>query len=107
MRIDRCPHCKQRLRRSSDQNRRLWALYHLMSEKIQPGGKVYSADQWHLYFKTKFLGAQDVRLPSGKVLTLPNSTADMDVPAFSEYLTQVEAFCNERGVYLEDATWAA
>ena len=43
-----------------------------------------------------------LKLPNGKTLLIPHSTADLDVGEFSEYLSAVEAWANERGVYLED-----
>jgi hypothetical protein len=107
VRSERCPTCKRLIRRSTDQNKRLWALYHVMSSRIKPRGEAYSADQWHLYCKTKFLGAEDVKLPSGKVLVMPLSTADLDTAAFGDYMTKVEAFANEHGAFLEDEIWTA
>lgn len=103
---DRCPTCHRKHRRSHPQNARYWALLHVMSEQIKPEGSTYSADQWHLWAKSKFLGCDDVRLPSGKVLTIPRSTADLDTGAFADYMTQVEAFANERGAFLEDGVFA-
>lgn len=100
--IDRCPTCKRRRTRNNDQNKRYWSLLHVISEKIKPLGVAYSADQWHLWCKSKYLGADDVKLPSGKVLTIPKSTADLDVAEFGTYMDQVEAFANERGAFLED-----
>ena len=103
MRIDRCPTCKRRLTRSSESNRKYWAILHRMSEKIRPRGQVFSAETFHLWAKSKFLGATDHMLPSGNTVTIPNSTATLDQDEFGKYLDKVEAFANEHGVYLEDA----
>ena len=99
---ERCPACHQKLRRSNDQNRRLWAIYAAISDKLKPKGETYSMDTWHLYCKARWLGADDVRLPNGKVIVMPKSTADLDRDAFGDYMTQVEAWANEHGVWLED-----
>jgi len=104
--LDRCPQCRQRLKRNNDQNRRYWLLLHAVSERIKPQGAAYSADQWHMYFKSRFLGCEDHKLPNGKVLTIPLSTADLDVGAFSEYMEQVEAFAAERDCFLADTEYA-
>lgn len=104
-RHDRCPTCRRKHTRSTPQNARYWALLHVVSDIIKPGGVSHSADTWHLYFKTRFLGCFDVALPNLKTVTLPHSTADLDVAAFNDYMTQVEAFANERGAFLEDAKW--
>lgn len=106
MKVDRCPLCKRRQTRSSEANRRYWALLHVMAEKLQPQGQAYSADQWHLYCKSRWLGADDVKLPNGKVIVIPRSTADLDTSAFNDYMTAVEAWANERNCYLEDGVFA-
>ena len=105
--IDRCPTCKRRIKRSSEANRRYWAILHLLSERIKPRGNAHSAETWHLWCKSKFLGCTDHVLPSGKTMTIPNSTAELDTAAFNDYMTAVEAWANERGVYLEDMENAA
>lgn len=43
-----------------------------------------------------------MKLPNGKTLIVPHSTAELDKGEFHEYVMQVEAFAAERGVYLED-----
>ena len=66
-----------------------------------------SAGTWHVYYKSRFLGCNDYTLPSGKVLPIPRSSSELDVAEFSAYMDQVEADLNQRGVFLEDAEWAA
>lgn len=107
MRTDRCPTCKRRLKRSSEANRRYWALLHRLAEKLKPRGQTYSADTFHLWAKSKFLGCADVVLPGGRTLSIPHSTADLDTAAFNEFMTAVEAWANEQGVFLEDMEGAA
>lgn len=107
MQLDRCPSCKRRLTRSSESNRKYWALLHVMAEKMHPGKQTFSADTFHLWAKSRFLGCTDHVLPNGKTLTIPNSTASLDQLQFNEYLTQVEAFANEHGCWLEDREDAA
>jgi hypothetical protein len=97
---DRCPTCKRLLRRSNPQNARYWALLHKIAHKIL-GGE-YNVESWHHYLKSEFLGCNDVMLPSRKVLTIPNSTAGLDVAEFNDYMTKVEAWAAERDVYLDD-----
>ena len=62
----------------------------------------FSPETWHEYFKTRFLGADDMRLPNGKVLTIPKSTSDLDRGEFAEYSTQVEAWAADHGVWLDE-----
>lgn len=100
---NRCPACKRPFRRSPQANARYWALLHVIADKIHPDGEHFGAPTWHLEFKRRFLGCDDVKLPSGRVVSIPRTTADLDVGAFADYMTQVEAWANERDAYLEDA----
>jgi hypothetical protein len=78
-------------------------LLHEIAEKVRPEGNSYSAEQWHIYFRSRFLGCQDTKLPNGEVLVIPRSSADLDVKEFGIYMEQVEAWAAERGVYLEES----
>ena len=78
MQVGRCPTCGRRQRRSQQANARYWLLLHALSERLPVRGEIYSAESWHLWAKSKFLGAVDVKLPSGKIVVVPNSTAALD-----------------------------
>lgn len=99
---DRCPTCHRKHRRSNEANRRYWLLLHVAAEKLRPDGAQYSAEAYHIYYKMKFLGADDVKLPSGKVVAVPKSSADLPKDEFHEYVFKVEQELNERGVFLDD-----
>lgn len=71
------------------------------------GGQHYSAEAFHKYYASRFLGCTDFALPNGEVLTIPRSTADLDVAEFGDYFDRVQADCAERGVYLADMESAA
>lgn len=73
-----------------------------MADRLRPRGQAFSAETWHLWAKTRFLGADDHVLPNGKTLVIPHSTAGLDVAEFSDYMTAVESWANEHDVYLED-----
>ena len=100
--MQRCPTCNRTIRRSSEANRRYWLLLHRLAEKLKPEGVQYSPETYHVYYKLKFLGGDDVKLPNGKVIVMPKSSADLDKGEFHEYAEQVEQDANERGVYLDD-----
>jgi hypothetical protein len=65
-------------------------------------GVRYSADQFHIYYKSRFLGCDDMMLPNGRTISIPRSTAGLDVAEFAAYFDAVQADCAERGVYLAD-----
>ncbi len=98
---ERCPVCRRKMVRSHPQNNLLWLLYHKMAEQLRPGGQQFSAESYHLYYKSKYLGCIDTPLPNGQTLSIPRSTADLDVAEFSEFYGKVEAEAAERGVYLD------
>lgn len=100
--VIRCPTCGAKRRRSSNANRYYWALLSAISEEVKPISGYYSSEVWHEYFKQKFLGADDIELPNGKVMVVAHSSSDLDTTEFQRYLDQVSAWASERGVYLED-----
>ena len=97
----RCPTCGRRHKRSNPANALYWALLHLMAGR-EWDGQTHSAESFHTYYKTRFLGADDMTLPNGKTLTIPYSTANLDAAEFGDYLDKVQADCTERGVYLDE-----
>ena len=52
--------------------------------------------------KSHFLGFVEFRKPDGAVIQVLISTADLDVEALNKFMTQVEVFAAQRGVYLDD-----
>ena len=98
----RCPVCGSQPKRSLDQNKAYWALIHEVAEKLKPSGNFFSPESWHEYLKQRFLGAEDIPLPNGKVVQRARSTASLDKTEMADYLTQVEAWANEHGVYRDE-----
>lgn len=98
----RCPTCKRKYKRSRQANARYWTLLHQLAERLPVRGQHYSAENWHRYFKSKFLGCVEHRMPNGKTVIEINSSADLDVDEFNSFTTKVEAFAAERDIYLED-----
>lgn len=74
----------------------------MLADKLKPKGVQYSAETWHLWAKQRFLGADDVKLPSGKIVVVPKSSAELDTAEFNDFMTAVEAWAAEHDVYLED-----
>lgn len=101
-RFERCPTCHRRLKRSSEANRRYWLIMHTISDKLRPQNVQHSPEVWHTYFKSRFLGCDEVVMPNKKTLLLPRSSADLDVAEFADYMTQVEQWAAEHDVYLAD-----
>jgi hypothetical protein len=98
---DRCPVCGRKKTRTTEQNRFYWTLLHNISEHVKPQGNEYTAEQWHLYFKGKFIGVEDIVLPNKKVFHQPISTTSLSVDEMVDYVTKIEAFASEHGVSYE------
>ena len=98
----RCPTCNRMLRRSTEANKRYWLLLAELSEKLKPNNVQYSRQTWHEYFKEKFLGANEIKLPNGKTRIISLSSADLDKTEFSEYLDRVQVWCGQHDVWLDE-----
>jgi hypothetical protein len=98
---DRCPTCGRKHKRRNPQNALYWLLLHKMAER-KWDGQTYSAESFHKYYAGKFLGMDDVKLPNGKVLHIPESTSKLDVAEFGDYFDKVQADANERGVWVDE-----
>jgi hypothetical protein len=69
---------------------------------VRPNGESFGAEAFHAYFKGRYLGCADLKLPNGKILPQPYSSADLDVAEFNAYMERVEAWAAERDVYLDE-----
>ena len=98
-----CPACGQRKRRSLPQNARLHTIFTRIAESVKAkDGEYHSAMWWKVMLKSHFLGFVEFRKPDGAVIQVLISTADLDVEALNKFMTQVEVFAAQRGVYLDD-----
>jgi hypothetical protein len=79
---------EHKAKRSSQANRRYWALLRFISENAFVAGRQFSDDAWHEHFRRKFIGCED--LPDGSTVGI--STTTLDVGAFNDYMARVEAY---------------
>lgn len=105
--VARCPTCKRRHKRSLPQNAIYWELLGEISKRLKPQGQQFSDEVWHIYLVKRYLGADDVTLPNGKVESMRRSTADLDVAEFGVYFDKVQAWAAEHDVWLADREMAA
>lgn len=89
--------------RSVQQNRRYFAILNEIAEHVVVEGRKFSTEVWHEWAKGKFIGHEEIPLPGGGSLTRPISSTTLDVPAFADYMTQVEAFAAQQGILLGEA----
>lgn len=100
--MERCPTCHRRYRRSNPANARYWLLLSLIAEKVKPEERAFSTETWHTYFKSRYLGCDEHKLPNGMTMQIPKSSADLDTAEFTTYMNQVEEWARDRDVWLED-----
>lgn len=98
---------KRVYKRSLEQNKRMWAILQEIAEQIDVKGQKFTAEVWHQYFKGRFIGFEEIRLPNGRTLEEPISTTILDKGAFADYMTQIEAWAAEHGLLLWEEAMAA
>lgn len=79
---------EHKAKRSGAQNRRYWAVLRQVSEGAFVGGRQFGDEAWHEFFRRRFIGIEE--LPDGQEVGI--STTTLDVAAFSEYMTRIEAY---------------
>lgn len=79
-------------KRNLQQNRRNWALITYIAEHAWVEGRQYSKETWHEYFARKFGVMRELVMPDGEITLQRESTAEMDVEAFNNYLFRIEAY---------------
>lgn len=89
---------EHKAKRSSEQNRRYWAILNEIAAGAWIGGRRYGADAWHEFFKARLIGLEEV--PDGRSVGI--STTTLSVSDFAEYMTKVEAYAvEELGIEVE------
>lgn len=79
---------EHKAKRSSAQNRRLWALLRSIASDAWVDGKQFSDEAWHEHFKRRFIGCEE--LPDGASCGI--STTTLDVGSFTDYMTRIEEY---------------
>lgn len=88
-------------KRSTEQNKRLWALYREIADNVWVDGRKFDQDTWHEYFKRRFIGCTERVLPDGGTETRGISTKTLNTAEMAEYQTRIEAWAAEQGVIFE------
>lgn len=92
---------EHKAKRSSQANRRYWALLRFIAASAWVSGRQYSDEIWHEFFARKFIGHEG--LPDGSVKAI--STTTLDVGAFGDYMTAIEHLAeHELGIDMQEFT---
>lgn len=79
---------EHKAKRSVDQNKRYWAILNEIAEGAWIGGRQFSTEAWHEFFRAKFIGYEET--PDGRQIGI--STTTLSVAEFGDYMTRVEAY---------------
>lgn len=90
-----------RSKRSTEQNKRLWALYRDIAENVWVNGRRFDSETWHEHFKREFIGVEEVVLPSGEIERRGISTTSLSTAEMTDYQTRLEAWAAAQGVVFE------
>ncbi len=77
-------------------------MLHLISENVKPEGVEHAPETWHVYFKQRYIGVEEIKMPNGHELRIPKSSADLDTAEFAEYMLKVELWAQERNVFMDE-----
>lgn len=83
-----------KINRSTRQNRFMWAIYEQLEKQTGTDKEYY-----HIYFKGRFLGAEDVEI-MGEKKRITKSTTKLKKAEFAEYMTKVIAAITTAGYYI-------
>ena len=79
-------------KRTLEQNKLLWAVYHELAEQAFVDGKRFHPEIWHEYCKGFFLGFDERLLPDGQVLRQPVSTTILNTTEMTDYINRIMAY---------------
>lgn len=100
---ERCPTCGQRKKRSNPQNARLHSLFTLLQDNVKAAdGQFHHLQWWKAMCKAQWLGFDEYRRPDGEAIQVLRSTSECDVAELNEFMSKVEAYCAQRGVWLDE-----
>ena len=101
--MDRCPSCGRKKVRTTQANRRYFALVS-QCVTFTFNGQRWSKKQWHEMFKDMFIDPLVIDLPNGKRAVRDPESSDLDIDQFNVFMDKVEAWCGERGIFLPEET---
>lgn len=95
------------MKRTTDQNRKMWPLLEDVAAQATLNGEHYSAEEWKLIFlsalsRTKNLEARIIRGILGEPINLGRSSSKLEKELFSELLELILCYGAENGVVFKD-----
>lgn len=96
------------MKRTTDQNRKMWPLLEEVATQATLNGERYSAEDWKLIFlsalsRTMNLEARIIRGILGEPINLGRSSSKLEKELFSDLIELILQFGAENGVVFHDA----
>lgn len=92
---------EHKARRSTEQNKKLHAMFGELEQSAWLNGQQYSAEVWKEFVRRKFIGVEEIDLPDGTRIDRGISTTALSVHEFSELIEQVHQWAaDDLGVEL-------
>ena len=98
----RCPTCGRGIRRSIEQNSRMWAMCRDVARQVEWHGQWLSEGDWKEMFTAALKRQRVVPGLEGGFVVLGASTSQMTVGELSELMELIAAFGVEHGVEFKD-----
>jgi hypothetical protein len=99
----KCKECGQEPKRSLPQNNRLHLLFAEIADNVKAAdGEYHNHHWWKVMFKDRWLGYNEYRTSSGKLITELKSTADCKVDELNDFMARVERFAAQNNIWLQD-----
>lgn len=76
-------------KRNNEQNKKLHAMLAHLSQNAWVNGRTYPAEFWKEYYRRRYLLKDEYSMPSGEIVQVYWSTADLSVKRFSELIEQI------------------
>lgn len=88
-------------KRTNDQNKLLHAILTEIAENAYVNGRKYSVEAWKEFYRQKFIGTEEVELPSGERQERGVSTTTLSVQEFTEFVNKIQVHAvTELGIEL-------
>lgn len=100
MNPERCPKCGRGYPRTLDQNARMWAMLHEISEQVEWHGQHLTDQEWKDVFTAALKRQKVVPGLDGGFVVLGTSTRRMTRQEMSELMELMAAFASEHDVRL-------
>ena len=88
-------------KRTVEQNRLYWAILNEIAEQNVVNGVKYRATAWHELLKKALLPSKIESLPDATEVKVYKSTSKLNKEEFSNYILDIQSFCNELGIVID------